>query len=80
MKEEKFFLLSMLSLCKQILLMCPGTLVKEGGSRWIPFEDSENLYDGDGLMERIDHRLAIDPEDVQKLEINGDMYTLDRVD
>lgn len=49
-------------------------------AEWIPFEDSKDSYDGDGLEIRIDHRLAIDPEDVQKLEINGDMYTLSRVD
>lgn len=47
---------------------------------WIPFEDTENWYDVDGLEKRIEHRLAIDPEDVQKLEINGDMYTLNRAD
>lgn len=47
---------------------------------WIPFEDRENWYGRGDLEERIDHRLAIDPEDVQKLEINGDMYTLNRVD
>lgn len=47
---------------------------------WISYEDTENWYDREDLEERIDHRLAIDPENVQKLEINGDVYMLDRVD
>lgn len=47
---------------------------------WVPFEDTENWYDNDDLEKRIDHRLAVDPEDVQKLEINGDFFTLKRTD
>ena len=49
-------------------------------AEWIPFKDTENWYDDDTLQERINHRLAIDPENVQKIEINGDVFTLDRVD
>lgn len=49
-------------------------------AEWISYEDTENWYDDDTLEERIDHRLAIAPEDVQKIEMNGDVFTLDRVD
>lgn len=49
-------------------------------AEWIPYEDTENWYDRDDLEERIDHRLAIDPEDVQKIEINEDVYMLNRVE
>lgn len=49
-------------------------------AEWIPYEDTENWYGDDTLQERIDHRMTVDPEDVQKIEINGDVFTLDRVD
>nr|MDE6567205.1 DUF4179 domain-containing protein [Lachnospiraceae bacterium] len=64
-------------------------LVLSGGfydpAEWIPYEGAENWYDEDNygknsFEKRIDHRLAIDPEDVQKIEINGGLFTLNRVD
>lgn len=49
-------------------------------AEWISYEDTGNWYDCGTLEERVDHRLAINPEDVKKIEINGDVFMLDRVD
>lgn len=69
--------------CNMDLLVLSGEFYDP--AEWIPYEDAENWYDEDNygkndFEKRIDHRLAIDPEGVQKIEINGGLFTLNRVD